>query len=248
MINKTSVNKFIFESIAIIASILIAFSIDSYWEIYKENQTRKSVILALEKDFEKTYQGLESSISHKNSIVETMVKLILLSDVGIQELEAKETQRMISSLTTVYTYLPPTGSVESLVSSGQLNKINNQKLREALASYRINLQSLNRTQKWVLEVTNLRTIPYLAERIPMHLFSFNGPEVEDNVQNLNTELNINAVKTYIVPLFKEIAFRNLAQNRVLSARLIIFKLKILLESVTEVCEALENKKCSVTRT
>ncbi len=244
MINKESFKKFALESVAIIASILIAFSIDSYWDIYKQEQGRKAVIEALKMDLEETHKSLKSALNHKNNVVETMIKLIFLSEAEVQALEAKESRRMINTLSTVYTYIPPTASLDSLVSSGELNKINNKKLIEVLASYRSELESLKRTQKWTLNTINLRTIPFLAERIPMHLFSYNGPEVESKVHDLENELNPEAVSTYIAPLFDEIAFRNLAQNRLLSARLTILKLKVLQESVAEVCEVLKNKNCS----
>lgn len=244
MIKKESLKKLALESVAIISSILIAFSIDSYWDIYKQEQSRKALIEALKIEFEETHKSLKNGINQKNSIVETMTKLILLSEAELQSLEAKESRRMINSLSTVYTYVPPTASLHSLVSSGELNKINNKKLRESLAFYITELESLNRTQKWTLDSINLRTIPFLAERIPMHLFSYNGPEVESNVHDLLNELKPNAVSTYIAPLFDEIAFRNLAQNRLLSARLTILKLKVLQESVAEVCEALKNENCS----
>ncbi|WP_286261918.1 DUF6090 family protein [Thalassotalea atypica] len=244
MINKESLKKFVIETLVIISSILIAFSIDSYWDVYKQNQSRKSVISALEKDFEKTYDGLESSIKHKNSVVETMVKLILMPDAEVQTLEPSQLREMINYLSTIYTYIPPIASVDSLVSSGELNKINNHQLREALAFYRIDLQSLKSTQQWALDTINLRTIPFLAERIPMHLFSYNGPDVENNVQDLEREVTPNEVATYITPLFDELAFRNLAQNRLLAARITILKLKGLQESVAEVCAALKNENCS----
>lgn len=82
----------------------------------------------------------------------------------------------------------------------------------------------------------------------MHLFSYNGPEVEYDVQDLVGERNPNAVSIYIAPLFDEIAFRNLAQNRLLSARLTILKLKVLQESIVKVCKVLKNKHCSAIET
>jgi len=243
MINKESLKKFTIESAAIISSILIAFSIDSYWDIYKQEQSQKAAIEALKMEFEESHESLKGAINQKNGVVKRMTKLILMTDVEVKTLEAKESKEMINSLSTVYTYIPLTASLDSLVSSGELNKINNKKLREALASYRSELESLNRTQKWALETINLRTIPFLAERIPMHLFSYNGPIVESNAHDLTNKLNPKAVSTYIAPLFDEIAFRNLAQNRLLSARLTILKLKVLQECVVEVCMVLNNKKC-----
>ena len=243
MVNRESLKKFAIESAAIISSILIAFSIDSYWDLHKQEQSRKTVISALEKDFEKTYQELENSITHKNNVVDTMAKIILLPEASVMALNVKESRKMINTLTTVYTYLPPTASVESLVSSGELNNISNQKLRESLASYRFELESLRRTQKWVLDTTNHRTIPFLAERIPMHLFSYNGPKIEGNVHNLDAKIPHDVTETFIVPLFSELEFRNLAQNRLLAVRLTILKLKVLQESVAEVCKVLKNTRC-----
>lgn len=141
MIDKKTFKKFILESLAIISSILIAFSIDSYWDIYKQGQERKTIIEALKMDFEETHKNLKGAIDQKNRVIATMRKLILLPETKIKALEPSESRQMINTLSTVYTYIPPTASLDSLVSSGELNKIDNKKLREALASYRSELES-----------------------------------------------------------------------------------------------------------
>ena len=116
--------KFGFESLLIIASILIAFSIEG-WRQDQANAEQEQVLLeALAIDFEQAKLTLESEKAMHTNVASYGEQIIHLADSGgVPESERVRFQAMVGAHFGRALFSPPMGTVQTILGSGQLNLI-----------------------------------------------------------------------------------------------------------------------------
>ena len=121
------------EGVAIVASILLAFSIDAWWANQVDSIEEKEILTALQREFETNLVTLEEQLSYREA-VRASANLILTAAAGKTRLEPAELDRLLGDIVWVGWVDLSTGALASLLQSGQLSLIKNQKLREQLAA------------------------------------------------------------------------------------------------------------------
>ncbi len=240
---KRSITDFSFEALAIIFSILVAFAIDSAWDRHQERQEVDAALEALYADFSATAAGLEVSIEQIRSDIADYLDILSLPLEDLERRDPRELTQLVQRSVVVSTFLPPTVSLDTLVASGRLNIIDDLGLRNALVAYRSSVESLNRTQAWILEFSNTQYIPYLRTKVPMTTFGWNGPVETVEEQLVGPNLSEDELRHYLGELFGDMQFLNLVQNRLMGARLTDLKLRLLVQDVGRVCDKLGHGDC-----
>ena len=237
---RMDVRKLLLEAVAIVASILVAFAIDSSWDEFQEDKQRQYALNALRADIAVTYQG---AVFHKGYEEDKVSKLLSLLDVTnrpTDEMEVEEFVGLIRDAIEFSTYLPPTGAMDSLVGSGELNNLLGAELRADLAEYQKDLESMYRTQRWGLAFVNEELTAYLGERVPLVIFGFSGEDYRETFDSYYSE---DEVAVYARELAGALEFQNLIHTRLLIAGLLRMKTGRLLERIEGICTRLR-AECS----
>jgi hypothetical protein len=119
--------------VLIVTSILIAFSLDAWWDSQLQRRDEREALLALRSDFVATrdeYVTLERTHNNRLAAAEALRGLPSTGDSG---LSADSLAALFGRAFTRGTSDPPVGALQSLLASGRLGLIQDDTLRAYLA-------------------------------------------------------------------------------------------------------------------
>ena len=124
------------ESVAIVASILLAFGIDAWWSDRQQRVEEHLILAELLEEFQENKISLDERINFNYAILETTKLLLTLSGNSDRKLTLEEMDRHLFGIN----WFDPGGRfgtpvLQSLVSSGDLSIISNPSLRTSLAKW-----------------------------------------------------------------------------------------------------------------
>jgi hypothetical protein len=151
------------EGVAVVVSILLAFSIDAWWQNRQEHADERVVLESIASELRQLAEQFERSQHYVNALRESARTLLLSSGNPDISLSDKEIDTLLADLTwyTAPNQLP-TPELDSLISSGDISLISNFSLRRRLA---VLPASLNRLRSATLRSNNFfnnEFMPYLA--------------------------------------------------------------------------------------
>lgn len=120
---------------AIVLSILLAFSIDAWWDERKERAEEQDVLQSLYVEFETNRDEAAVVVADHEVAVEAVASFLAMSDDEILAMPELEIQRHLQYFANPRTFDAVRGSVDALASSGKLGILRDRKLREALISF-----------------------------------------------------------------------------------------------------------------
>lgn len=123
------------EAAAIVASILLAFAIDAWWNERLERAEEREVMQSLYVEFEANRDEAAAVISFHNRVTQPVVMLMELRQDETLALPAEAVEEFISSLGNPRTFDAVRGSVDALISSGKLGLLRDHELRAALTTF-----------------------------------------------------------------------------------------------------------------
>ena len=123
------------EGAAIVASILLAFAIDAWWNERQDRAEEKELMLSLHVEFEANRDEVAAVIAFHNRVTQSVVMLMQLKQDEIFALPAKAVEDFVSSLGNPRTFDAVRGSVDALINSGKLGILRDHELREALTTF-----------------------------------------------------------------------------------------------------------------
>ena len=155
---RTLAGRLALESLVIVASILAAFALDTWWEGTKEREEEAQALQALHGEFTQARESIEFYRSIQGRILQSVASV---ADSLNRALMRGDRTVVVPDTALAWAYIPPTttvslGTLESLASSGRLGIIRDQQLRAALASWGVELAELTE------EETDSRNLTYGA--------------------------------------------------------------------------------------
>lgn len=147
-------NQIVVEGFAIVASILLAFSIDAWWDGRKDRLEEREILLGLEIE----YADLRARLARWAELNRTGVGLIeqFLSD-AVSEMDSEAVERTFAYVLIV-NVLDQGGAIEALLASGRLEKVADKDIRARL-------------QKWPDWLEDIHTNDLSARSYAMHEIS-----------------------------------------------------------------------------
>ncbi len=112
------------EGAAIVASILLAFAIDAWWDNYQADNDTQEILDAVRLEMESNVTRLQDSIAHHVAIVDA---------VRVAQNQGSIDGLVDTAVIDVETFEPSTGALETLVATGMLGEIDDPALRISLA-------------------------------------------------------------------------------------------------------------------
>jgi hypothetical protein len=149
---------------AIVFSILLAFSIDAWWSRVLRNRESMEALSRLQVEFTLNLEQL-LEVRNKHAEIAQATRLLLEQILSGQDVrDITEVDRLLSQLARWQTYDPVSGTLNSLLASGDLDLIPDALLQTELAGWPNLVEDLNEDE--VLDghliVTSL--IPFLEEQ------------------------------------------------------------------------------------
>jgi len=165
--------RIVAESLAIVASILLAFAIDAWWQGRIEDRVRVGQLQSLAGEFEvNTAEVTELMALHTESIAGTTAFIDMLRRVQFGEPVSIPAEVVALTLVTP-TFDPSTGAFDTLIATGQLINLGNTAMQIALAGWPGALVDANEDEDAAKSLVESRLIPYLTRLIPLQpMFDF----------------------------------------------------------------------------
>jgi len=153
------------QSAAVVLSILLAFSIDAWWDEHREARREQVLLAGLMEDFLSSRPDLESRLALARRMAQGTSRFLYLVTEG----EPGETLVVPDPLVLATlggpTYEPATNTLDAAVASGEIELLSDQALRSELATWRRTLSDTREDELEVRRITNEQLVPLLARSL-----------------------------------------------------------------------------------
>jgi hypothetical protein len=153
----------------IVTGILIAFFLDAWWDERIEQRETRASLHAVQQDFLATRSELDTVIETNRLYAARVAELMSLEPARLSGLDPAAADIYISLLPTGgITFDPVLGSVDALISGGQLHRLDNIPLRSAIASWRALLDEIGEDHEILIDM-------YMAQQersVELGLYAF----------------------------------------------------------------------------
>jgi hypothetical protein len=231
-----NIRTWIIESVVIIASILLAFWIDTAWGQHLERKEEYKILVGLQDQFERLSNEL-IGITNRYNNADTNLSKVLYPGLLIDQ--STETNiRALNGVAWSGTYDPGKGVLESALESGQIDIIQNDSLRNLLTQWSSVLDECLDNETTMREYVNRIIIPFLSkQKIGTRLGNMAIQSYQDSYA---TPLAQNDVQ-HIRQIFKNEEFIGLATWRHIWLRLSSEEFKTAASKSKEVLDALTHE-------
>ena len=169
------------ESMLIVASILVAFAIDAWWDSRSDRKEEEALLIALAQDFDEASAEFDKSKSVQLLIARAGEQLITYSEDGnVPEKERERFDLLVSQHFARSTFDSPTGTVDSAIGSGKINLLSNQRLVAELTQWSAVVDEVRQLQTDARTHFYERIYPYLASRYDLEDMDKGYPQFVDN--------------------------------------------------------------------
>jgi hypothetical protein len=121
------------EGAAIVVSILLAFSIEAWWDEYQDRGEEQGILLGLKSEFEQNLAFIDTQLSYRNAVIDSILKIFDAS-VARTSIEPDILDELIGDVTWWENIEYSRGAIDGLLQSGGLSLIENEELRRVIAS------------------------------------------------------------------------------------------------------------------
>ena len=128
-------SRLLIEVLVVVASILIAFSLDAWWSKRAEGRTETAHLRALQSDFEQNVSRLKVHIEREERIADASRRLLLVAISPTTPSPEDSVSNLLGQVFNSGRFDPVMGAYEALVNSGGLAQVRDDSLRLALAGF-----------------------------------------------------------------------------------------------------------------
>lgn len=133
--HKTSPAWLALQAAAIIASILLAFAIEAWWDSRQESELQQAVLASLHRDFQQNRINLNNTLQQFEVWKKQYSRYQSSTPAELALLDEEAAGHMVTSLSPGMTYDPSSGTLDALISDGRLALIEDLGLRDGLANW-----------------------------------------------------------------------------------------------------------------
>jgi len=121
--------------VLIVLGILIAFSLDAWWEDREELDRLQGNLVALKGEFERVVEIIDNDSTHVANSLEATRTLLALTGPGPQENGSDSLEAILDIATMTKTLDLPSGALNSMILSAEVSQIESDRLRSLLARW-----------------------------------------------------------------------------------------------------------------
>ncbi|MCB9232817.1 MAG: hypothetical protein H6581_14190 [Bacteroidia bacterium] len=220
------------ELFLVVAGILIAFSIDAWWDDVKEKKDGRKVMQGILDEFLHNQEQLSLKIAQHGVVIRAAQRLLQFTGPDFQGQAPDSVYPLLNEVIQSHTFNPEMGELNALLNSGNLKLIEDNDLGVRLAAWPGKLEDAQEEEDRGVEQVWNTIIPYFNTKIPM----LNLLPYTDGFSGAASSRH----RVDFVPLFRDPYFENLLENRIVISLRIIQDQTPLLESVEEIIQLLRN--------
>ena len=153
----------------ILAGVIIALAVDSWWTERQNRESELAYLQALMTDFQDNRQTLLDEIEVQKQIVAVGERILQLIEGGLSSEGEMAFFDQLDDLYYFREWAPITGTYDDLVGSGNLLLIENLEIRKELSAFQRDLSSIR-------EFEGLQTETYYQNQAPFVLKYWDGTE------------------------------------------------------------------------
>lgn len=165
MIRNIPWPRIIAEGSIIVVSILLAFSIDAWWQERVEKKESDALVRALHADFTVSQKHLREWAAGNERVLHAASEFlhqIRERPIG-EQLEVR--QEWLIAAVSAPTYDPTDTSLKTAVATGQIELIRDLELRDALALWRQQLEDTREDELLIREIVVHQLVPALSRHV-----------------------------------------------------------------------------------
>jgi hypothetical protein len=150
------------QAVAIVASILLAFAIDAWWNQRKETVEKNIMLQSIKAEMLLDQQSMKQDRVYRQAAMESTISLLSAMAAGRYEDAEKSIDRRLGDLTWFSGMRFSTAAVESLLSSGRVAAIEDDRLRLYLVRWPNAVEAWSKVQGQDYETLMEVTTPFLG--------------------------------------------------------------------------------------
>ncbi|WP_299108782.1 DUF6090 family protein [uncultured Winogradskyella sp.] len=190
------------EIILVVIGILIALGINNNNNFNAQRKVEQEYLTSLQSEFKTNLNKINTSIKVNEQRIKTLEKVLTLFNKNVLDTISPQTisQLLGPILGSDIQYVPATGVLNDIISSGKLNLILNKNLRQNLASFESTINYLS---------TQLNDADFTQRKLTS-LFFKNGSAktIVMDLKMIDSELQSISAKTNNKDIFTSIEFEN----------------------------------------
>tara|TARA_R110000737_G_C14430655_1_gene459623 strand:+ start:16 stop:780 length:765 start_codon:yes stop_codon:yes gene_type:complete len=212
MIKENKISKYLLyaigEIVLVVIGILIALSINNWSNNKQLRHNEQAYLLSLQSEFKTNLNKVNKTVSENKKLINDIEKMLTLFDSNVRDTISDKgiSDIMYSVFGNTVSYQPSKGVLTDIISSGNLNLIQNEQLRQHIASFESTLDifelqesGINSVKEEMLHLLNrngnLRKV--LLDRG----LNFEHQSISDTINNKNlfslTEFENNLLNYYL---------------------------------------------------
>ncbi len=130
-----TVKRFFLEGGVIVISILLAFGIDAMWDEYQERIEEEEILAALQTEFETNLSEIETVIDFHSRARDTIDEMVSGTEEEIRALGQQRRSEYVVAMCNPWSFYPVLGTTQALIGAGELDILENRRLRVALTTF-----------------------------------------------------------------------------------------------------------------
>ena len=123
------------QTVAIVASILLAFGIQAWWEDRQEREAEQVMLASLQHDFATSRADLDRILQRYDNVRATFARYQSATPAELTSIAPIDIEPMLTSLVIGATFDPTTGTLDALIGDGRLGLISNSAVRESVSNW-----------------------------------------------------------------------------------------------------------------
>ncbi len=155
--------RFVMEGVVIVASILLAFGIEAWWDLRGESLAAESRLEAVQTELGEARNGYAGHLTQLDT--QDSLAVLILREVSQYSGSAARLDTLLWRLGPPPEYSPPMSAYGDATSTGSLSLITSDALRRALAEYRVLVEDDTREQAIARAGFDTRMVPLWLEYV-----------------------------------------------------------------------------------
>jgi len=216
LIKVTTWKRAVIEMLTIVGSILLAFTIDAWWDEFRDREDAEIILSSLHEELVQVEEFMSTHDQFVGAMQDSARRLLTAAVGPDQELGEREIDRLLADLTWfISETLFAVPELESLVLNDELSLIENSELRHKLKSWRARNQFFRQFVELQARFHNDTFMPYLGEHASLQqIFNIADrapgfPEEPFNVQ----KIELRKLRSHSL-LLDDPVFQNLLTQRI----------------------------------
>jgi hypothetical protein len=210
--------RLVLEGLVVIASILIAFAIDAWWEDRGDRRAEQLLLDRLRADFEAVRPELLDVQREHQMRQDACITLLEMLSVGDELPFTPQVDRLVSlAFIGSRTFQPGTGAIDAFFGGEGARLIGNSRLADLLLLWSGLVEELQEEEQRLLRVATERWTPYLSSRTNLapyiRVFEESNPvlgEVPDSQQLASSREPVRVDQEFLNYVLERFTYQSLA--------------------------------------